>query len=1042
MKATYYRAATAALALGALTACDKRQNAAGGLDDFAPTIDLQVPSVNDSVDINQPMVVHLQARDNLSLKRVVLTVDGDAALDTTFTSATATFNQTYQVALAGVMSGSHVDVRAVATDGAGNRSETASASVIVFDLHSPVVTISAPISGSVFRAGDATTVTVQASDSSGVSWIGYHLIQLGQSGGVTVIQADSQSVASTPVSYQRAFPATIPLTLSPGNYFFRGFARDVSNNGGVSADMIQVTVQDPFKPGLEFISPAADSNITIGSQILASVRLTDNVGVKRLSIVGITTSGDPDLGVVDTVVRYDSVFAPVNVSNVPQQFRAGLTDTTVRRLLTPKNAADSTTGPLYLIARVTDVAGNDSTVVRAVRIVSGPSVRVLRPGAGAIAAPGKSLIVEVQATDRDGVRVLGYNVAGAFTTTRTAPTPANPPDTLVFIDTLAVPSGVTGTSFTIVPFATDDLGQPGSGPGVTVSVQSLANDTEGPLVYQTVRTRVEADDSVTIRATDPSGITSVGMIMTLESDGTQISRDSATSDGSFTDLQLPLGLNVPPQYVGQKIIIRSFAYDSRGNIGYSVAAGTSVTQGQLSGARPDTALVVYGRTFSLPSGGVVGDIAIDSIRARTYLSNISFDRIDVWEGGTEQWSTRSIAVGADPWGLFIGNGGNELIVANSGGTNISRVSLGGPGSAVPPSEDVTRRIKTPNTYIVQIEMAIDGSGLARIKRTLFDYSDRPQYVVQAINNDIYYSTKPTPSAPDGTIRRYLESSRTFGAPQPDVQQIWQYAAPGEPGKVAIINADVVNVYTGAQSVSDSLEICDHPLNMGGPLTCVRGVDPNALTEQLRSMINSDVVAANIEIKSLALTDTTFVAASGDRRWIAFGEAATEGAGRVMMVNGLTEYFSPGVNVRDLVHNASERVFGLALNNDGTSAAVHGQESYFFDIENPFHLRLQGKVNTFDDGAGIAFHPDNDANVSNPDTRIAFVASANGTIEIVDTFHYLSRGTLPVRANLYGPIRVSNRFPGDDPQVILKLFGLTTEGMIVIDVRASDIQSIP
>ena len=108
---------------------------------------------------------------------------------------------------------------------------------------------------------------------------------------------------------------------------------------------------------------------------------------------------------------------------------------------------------------------------------------------------------------------------------------------------------------------------------------------------------------------------------------------------------------------------------------------------------------------------------------------------------------------------------------------------------------------------------------------------------------------------------------------------------------------------------------------------------------------------------------------------------------------------------------------------------------------PFHLRLQGKYNTFDTGAGIAYHPNNIGDGSAPDARVAFVASADGTIDIVDSFHYTGRGKLPVRANLYGPIRVTNRFPGDDPAVILKLFGMTTEGLIVIDIRAADIKPL-
>jgi hypothetical protein len=39
------------------------------------------------------------------------------------------------------------------------------------------------------------------------------------------------------------------------------------------------------------------------------------------------------------------------------------------------------------------------------------------------------------------------------------------------------------------------------------------------------------------------------------------------------------------------------------------------------------------------------------------------------------------------------------------------------------------------------------------------------------------------------------------------------------------------------------------------------------------------------------------------------------------------------------------------------------------------------------------------------------------------------------------VRVTNRFASDDPAVILKLFGLTSEGLIVIDIRASDIKPL-
>jgi hypothetical protein len=204
-----------------------------------------------------------------------------------------------------------------------------------------------------------------------------------------------------------------------------------------------------------------------------------------------------------------------------------------------------------------------------------------------------------------------------------------------------------------------------------------------------------------------------------------------------------------------------------------------------------------------------------------------------------------------------------------------------------------------------------------------------------------------------------------------------------------------------------------------------------------------VGVSGLDVPSLGLTDTTYVAVGGDRRWVAFGEGNTPGrAGRVMMALDPGEFFSPAITVTDLTNNASERIFGLAINRNSSVVGSRGSEAYFSDIDVPFHLRLQGKINTFDNGAGIAFHPNNVGDTSPANQRIAFVASGNGTIEIIDSFHYLSRGVLPVRASLRGPIRVTNRFASDDPAIILKIFGLTPEGLIVIDVRPGDIIPLP
>src|SRR5207248_662411 len=121
----------------------------------------------------------------------------------------------------------------------------------------------------------------------------------------------------------------------------------------------------------------------------------------------------------------------------------------------------------------------------------------------------------------------------------------------------------------------------------------------------------------------------------------------------------------------------------------------------------------------------------------------------------------------------------------------------------------------------------------------------------------------------------------------------------------------------------------------------------------------------------------------------------------------------------------------------------GSKAFFAAVDNPFHLRLLGNYDSFDDGAGIALHPDADGQNTSPDAnRIAFVGATSGKIEIVDIAHFNNRGSLKLKNKIYGPLRVSKPMPGDDPLIVLKLFAITTRGLIVIDLTANDIKVPP
>ena len=1048
MKTFLKRALTGALALAALNACEARRSDGGisGTGDAqAPIISLSSPAISGGiVDVSAPFQVTVTAGDNVSLRGVAVgAIVGSnvfVSLDTVFSSNTPSFNRAVQMALGNAISGQEVRIVGYAEDGVGNSADD-TLTVTIIDPGAPSVILMSPSSGASYRAGQPFILTAGASDQASIVKIGYEILQIASSGLEKVFARDSAVISGVP-TVDRNFAAIVPDTLTPGTYFLRAFASDGTGNRAVS-QVVAIEVQDNQKPGLQIISPPLDSNVTIGTPLLVESRLTDNAGLRRYSVIVVSTRGDPDLGIVDTLVRYDSVFAPVNSGGTARSFREGLRDTTIRRLMQPKSLSDTATGTGFVIARITDVAGNDSVIARRVRLVSGPVVTIIRPGTGAVAAPGKSIVVELRAVDKDGVRQVGYTTTGpSFNLTLTSPQPSVFSDTLIFTHTLEIPANFPpGQSFTISPFATDNNGQPGSGQSLTVSVVAPGSDSQGPQVYQTAGSRLEVDDSLRVRAIDPNGVTWIGYQMRNEETNALIRTDSVAVGGAFTDAQVSIQLNVPATSIGKKIILTSFGVDAVGNKGWSLPAGINVAQPNSALAKRDTALVVYGRTFPLPDGGLAADIAVDTLpgRERAYVSNLTFDRLEVWRNASATFANKTIAVGSQPWGLFIDNSSDTLLVANSGGTNISRVFINDLSANLNIVAEVpSRRIKTQNSAVFDVRLS-NSAGIFRYEVIVHDFSDRPQYVAQTLTGEIYFSTKPTESAPNGTIRHY---DPNFASP--DIRMIWQYADGGGTDNVAVINADsVYAIISPLPTISDRIVLCDHPYGTASPSVCFMDEDFSTAIGALQATGSDVVGVSGMKVPSLGLTDTTFVAVGGDRRWVAFGEGNTpDNAGRVMMASDPGEFFSPGITVTDLTNNASERLFGLAINRNSSLVGARGSEAHFSDIAVPFHLRLQGKFNTFNQGAGIAFHPNNMGDLSPQNERIAFVASANGTIEIIDSFHYTSRGTLPVRANLIGPIRVTSRFASDEAAIILKIFGLTPEGLIVIDVRASDIIPMP
>jgi hypothetical protein len=832
-------------------------------------------------------------------------------------------------------------------------------------------------------------------------------------------------------------------------------------------------------PDIVIDTPLVNAQINVGDSLYMRVLATGGNALKTIELAVFAVSGVKDLGTYAETPRYKEVTIPLP---------PGTTDTVVRRYLQPINPDNTALDSLIVQAIVIDSTGlRDTARVRAT-LVSGPKVNIESPVPNDSVTPGVALGIQVHATDNDGIVQVQVRVQGSSTwptplDTTVIATFGGTQRDLVFTTAALVPANAPGRSrITVSASAIDGNRQPGTANPVSIFVRSAASIAP-PLVTQVVPLRSERTDTITVNA-NGAGIAEVGVIV-RDSVGTLLDSIPVAMPTPFTsNVKQGVALRLPIAAQGKHLAITAYAIDQAGRIGYAVRSPTLPPVTTRSAAIVDSTTIVFGQTYTLPIPGTIGDLAVDVGRGNVFLSNIENNKLEVWQNATKGFDAVGIAVGSLPWGLFVSaTNPDTLLVANSGGTNISRVFIGD-ATVANLHEDLPNRILTRNVYVHVLTEFRDGNtGKITIQQQpVRSYSDRPQYLAQATTGRIYFSTRPTEFAEEGTIR-YVETNPIYPAPDPRIIHDYVPTEPGTEFRYAIFNVDSIKVFLAPpqSSLSDRVAIYDHVYgsNDEKAVICVNGFDAvnNVQCEGstfdgtpvsaggvpdggIQSIINtlmrkgSDVDSRiRLDMAKLPLKDTTFVTSSFDHKWIAFGEGnsapAEDGARIIMVADSLSapaftrpQFSSPQVTVRDLTENASERVFGIGLDRSGKTLASHGLESYFTEVASPFHLRLQGKFNTLDEGAGIALHPLADGRNTPMPSRLAFVASSKGDIEIVDIAYFISRGKLSLKYPIYGALKASLPMPGDDPSVILKLFALTQRGLIVVDVTQADIKPGP
>ena len=695
---------------------------------------------------------------------------------------------------------------------------------------------------------------------------------------------------------------------------------------------------------------------------------------------------------------------------------------------------------VLVVATAMDGAGNLS-VADSLRVSVGnlrdPAVFITSPRTGTAVVIGKSVVLSIAGSHALKVRSIGYITSGVYSTTDSAAFTSPLRDSMSVVDTLTVPDTTDAGALTVTPFVVDSASEQRTlGDPITINVQTQATANTRPTVSFGVTPRIEVTDTIHVEASDPTGISTLGYeVRSFDAPNAVIAADSMISTGNFTSLPATFQFRLPVTTFPARVLVSAFATNTNGVREYALA-GTS--------ARRDTVVVVAGVTRPLPLGGRVADAYYHAGKDRLYLTNIERNVLDVFSLADSSFK-EPIVVGSRPWGITpwprdrAGNVGDTLLVANSGGTNISYVNLNATGSG-----REAYRYPLPNIIVYSVTSTrSQTTGEIITEKTVYDFSDRPQFLAATCAGDslpttvcgdvkVVYSTTPTggqskPFPNMGTLRwENLTTKKSHF--------FYEHAMGQSEGRSDTLAIDRF----AAQGVG-----------INEPLLREREL----ATSSLGATAAFSVVA---RVPLLGFRDTTYVRNSSTFRRAVIGEGGDVLGSRAVMydaVPGLETGFteedgttwtwsrpfldlgvSSATDVSDYIANTFAQVRGVGINFDGSLAAIRADSTYLIDPT----LRLQGLLQTSGGNAGFDFHPRNTGLMSaDLLTRLAFAASSEPQIEIYDTHCYQRVSVVPLREPIIGPIKSAVRSNG---QIVL--IGATARGATIVSLPNTFVTSCP
>jgi hypothetical protein len=757
------------------------------------------------------------------------------------------------------------------------------------------------------------------------------------------------------------------------------------------------TLADKSPPSVTLAAGSSSVDTVISFQVDAK----DNLGLKKITV---TVSGGLSL-------NYDTTFTTAHTdASIP--FTVSV----------PRSIPRGT--PVLVTAVALDGALNKSavdTLKLTVGNVPPADVHFTSPASGTVAVVGKSVIVSLSARSAVKVRSVGFRSTGGFAVVDSTVYSSPLADSVSVLDTIPIPANAPIGAVQLAPFVIDSLGQRTVGPALTLNVQPLSAINSTPVVTFSHTTRMEVGDTLHVEATDQTGITTLGYEVRRVVGGAIDVRDSVVSNGNITSQLKTFLLKLPYSEFPTRIFIQAFARNSNGTRAYAKLSGGT--------DRIDTVTVVAGSTRALPLGGTVADALYHPRTDRLYFTNIERNQVEVFSLSDSSFKA-PILVGSRPWGIAAwprdrnGTMGDTLLVANSGGTDISYVNLNGGGSG----REVFR-YALPNIVVFTITSTKTPAGFTLQNRTKYDFSDRPQFLGATCMSSgfscgdvvVTYSTTPTPgqsepfSKKNGTLR-------------------WENVTRGTS------HFFFEQAVGQEQDRADTLEVIRYDANTGAATTLV----PYRQTVQVGS--KSYDYSIVVRRSDLAFRDTTFVRNSGNFRRAAYGEGGLVNGTRAMTFDVSRGFqmtgtdisgtvfplaipvidlgVSQSADVTDFVANSFARVQGVAVNFDGSLNGIRADSTYLL---NPA-LRLQGILGTTASNAGLDFHPLNNGPNSFPlASRLVFAASAEPVIEIFDSYCYKRVSSVPIRDPIIGPIKAALQ-PSTGQLVLV---GATQGGVVIV-----------